>query len=70
MGETGGREAAEGGWTGLRGRRWWPQLEEGQGTERGGGAERPAGGRMDALRGLISLWKVTEMEKSSRAPCF
>lgn len=25
---------------------------------------------MDTLRGLTSLWKATEMEKSSRAPCF
>lgn len=70
VGKTGSREAAEEGWTSLRERRWWPQLEEGRGTERGGGAERSAGDRMDTLRDLISLWKVTEIKKSSRAPCF
>lgn len=41
-------------------RRWWPQLEEGLGTERGGGIESSVGGRRDTLRDLIWLWKVTD----------
>lgn len=41
-------------------RRWWPQLEEGLGTERGGGIESAVGCRWDSLRDLIWLWKVTD----------
>lgn len=53
----------------------WEREDSGLKWRRDGGqraveALRSVGGAVDTLRGLIWLWKVTEMERSSTTPHF